>query len=136
MLLQVDAIIKSYKIADLLAENREGSRQWLYDEANAWLDKQACVRVADGTLGPPAGQHKPDARMFLLLADAGMGKSVFSAKMEAKLTVRTNTKAVLMVSSARTVDTIVPSYPQSHVGSGLSEGSQSPRPLKHHRLLS
>ncbi len=59
-------IISSYKIVNQLSEFVPGSREWLYQELTAWLDRGV-------TEGDSSG------RMFLLLAGAGMGKSVFSA---------------------------------------------------------
>lgn len=69
-------VIASYKVSTLLSEYELGTRQWMYDEVFAWLDSSVAV---------PAS-----SRMFLLLAGAGMGKSVFSAALSSMLEVRTN----------------------------------------------
>lgn len=60
--LQVQRIIASYRLQDLLAVYVPGTRQWLYDRVNAWLD--TATSSAD-----PASIHN---RMFLLLAGPGM----------------------------------------------------------------
>jgi hypothetical protein len=91
--------MSTYGIARLLDEYHPGSRQWLYNKVNAWLEAcDAAMRRYAGPVGgsggvgnvpegPAAGQP---SRMFMLLADAGMGKSVFSAVMHTKLTVEAN----------------------------------------------
>ena len=63
--LQAHDIIASYNIPLLLKEYLINSREWMLAEVEEWL-----------TRGPPAS---PGAQLFVLLADPGMGKSVFSA---------------------------------------------------------
>ena len=63
--LQAHDIIASYNIPLLLKEYLINSREWMLKEVEEWL-----VR------GPAAS---PGAQLFVLLADPGMGKSVFSA---------------------------------------------------------
>lgn len=101
-LLQVGDIIRSYNIACLLDEYHPGSRQWMYDKLNAWLD--ACITpstkaqaVEKSAEGPSGAAGAQPSRAFLLLADAGMGKSVFSGVVHTKLTVRVNTDGLIMV---------------------------------------
>lgn len=97
---QVEPVIKSYSIQDLIKPYRKGSRQWLFNEVAAWLGKN--VYVGDADLLPQQPQL-PDAQsarpVFLMLADAGMGKSVFSAVMATMLDVRAKTEpSMVMVS--------------------------------------
>jgi hypothetical protein len=81
--LAVSDVVASYNLSSLLTQYHPGSRQWMYDRVNSWLDAQAAAAsAAAGKAAPP--------RLFLLLADAGMGKSVFSSVMAKKLVVRTN----------------------------------------------
>ncbi|KAL6759842.1 hypothetical protein V8C86DRAFT_1227862 [Haematococcus lacustris] len=79
--LQVAEVIRGYRIAQLLDEYHSGSRQWMYTRVNDWLN-------ASSNSSP--GGAATASRLFLLLADAGMGKSVFSAVMHTKLVVRGN----------------------------------------------
>ncbi|KAJ9532875.1 hypothetical protein QJQ45_010968 [Haematococcus lacustris] len=78
---QMAEVMRSYRIAQLLDEYHPGSRQWMYDRVNDWLN-------ASSSCSP--GDEGAASRLFLLLADAGMGKSVFSAVMHTKLVVRGN----------------------------------------------
>lgn len=64
------------QVASLLDEYVQGTRTWLYDKISTWLDQALCGQLA----GDEAA-----SRMFLLLAGAGMGKSVFSAVMHERL---------------------------------------------------
>ena len=80
---QVSGVINSYGVSSLLDEYEAGSRMWLFDRLTEWLDALA--------------QAHPK-RMFLLLADAGMGKSIFSAVAATKLLVRENKGLLVMVS--------------------------------------
>lgn len=57
-----------------------GTRQWMFDEVNAWLTATLTATTLNSARAIP--------RMFLLLAGPGMGKSVFSAVMQNKLTVQ------------------------------------------------
>ena len=86
--LSVSDVVASYDLSSLLTQFHPGSRQWMYDRVNRWLDDQAAAAKA-GTPAPP--------RLFLLLADAGMGKSVFSSVLSKKLVVRTNGEPDLVV---------------------------------------
>ncbi|GFH09203.1 WD_REPEATS_REGION domain-containing protein [Haematococcus lacustris] len=80
--------MRSYRIAQLLDEYHPGSRQWMYDQVNDWLNASSS--------SSPGGQGAA-SRLFLLLADAGMGKSVFSAVMHTKLVVRGNKDSSLVM---------------------------------------
>lgn len=77
--MQVLSIIKSYNISTLLESHVPGTRQWLFDCVNKWLE----AALSAGKDATSLDHH----RMFLLLAGPGMGKSVFSAVMEKKLVV-------------------------------------------------
>lgn len=81
-------MLGSYGIARLLAEYDPGSRKELYKKVNKWLD--TCAAEANKQGAVPFGQDQQTSRAFLLLAEPGMGKSVFSAAMHTKLTARTN----------------------------------------------
>ena len=86
-------VIKSYNIASLTDEYRTGSRQWMFNEVEAWLKH----------LGINSGVADRDtiySRIFLLLAGAGMGKSVFSAVINIFLAVRINQDRSLVLVSA------------------------------------
>ncbi|GFH17743.1 WD_REPEATS_REGION domain-containing protein, partial [Haematococcus lacustris] len=86
--LQVAEVIRGYRIAQLLDEYHSGSRQWMYTRVNDWLN-------ASSSSSP--GGEATASRLFLLLADAGMGKSVFSAVMHTKLVVRGNKDSGLVM---------------------------------------
>ncbi|KAL6756674.1 hypothetical protein V8C86DRAFT_3136436 [Haematococcus lacustris] len=86
--LQMAEVMRSYRIAQLLDEYHPGSRQWMYDRVNDWLN-------ASSSSSP--GDEGAASRLFLLLADAGMGKSVFSAVMHTKLVVRGNKDSSLVM---------------------------------------
>lgn len=92
----MDTIILSYNIARLLDDYHQGSRQWLYDRVNTWLCdciNQAAHNGHGGSERMTRVEAVPDgqsSRFFLMLADAGMGKSVFSAVMHTKLTMHAN----------------------------------------------
>ncbi|GFH09406.1 WD_REPEATS_REGION domain-containing protein [Haematococcus lacustris] len=88
MHLKVAEVIRGYRIAQLLDEYHSGSRQWMYTRVNDWLD-------ASSSSSP--GGVATASRLFLLLADAGMGKSVFSAVMHTKLVVRSNMDSGLVM---------------------------------------
>ena len=80
--------MSTYGIPTLLKEYCPGTRAWMYEEVFTWLD----------TAPLPDGSQAPGYRMFALFADAGMGKSVFSAAMKIKLDVRINNdSSVVMV---------------------------------------
>lgn len=79
---QVKDIIQSYKISSLVAQYVEGTRQWLNDDINKWLDVATASTSDDKS-----------SRMFLLLAGPGMGKSVFSAVMHTHLMARPDEKS-------------------------------------------
>ena len=76
--LKISDVMNSYNISVLLDEFMPGTRDWMYKKVNSWLDA-ASSAAADTT-----------PRLFLLLAGAGMGKSVFSAVMHTKLFGRAN----------------------------------------------
>ena len=79
----------TYNIAALLSEYQAGTRQWMYDEVDDWLHG-----------GSSAGSTAEPSRLFVLLAMAGMGKSVFSAAIHTKLLALTNKDSnVVMVST-------------------------------------
>eukprot|EP00798_Chlamydomonas_sp_ICE-L_P001313 gene1313-32666_t len=75
--LQEKGIIQSYGVSRMLQEYIEGSRVWLYQKLTDWLDTDI------GT-----------SRVFMLLADPGMGKSVFSSLVVNKLAVRSGSSAI------------------------------------------
>ncbi|KAJ9527505.1 hypothetical protein QJQ45_025765 [Haematococcus lacustris] len=87
-LADVAEVIRGYRIAQLLDEYHSGSRQWMYTRVNDWLN-------ASSSSSP--GGAATASRLFLLLADAGMGKSVFSAVMHTKLVVRGNKDSGLVM---------------------------------------
>lgn len=91
-------MMKSYALADLLQDYLDGSRQWMYDKVMAWLraqqqqqqleaaaagQLQAAAAAAAGqpAASTPAGSQGQHQHVFLLLAEAGMGKSVFTASL-------------------------------------------------------
>ncbi|KAF5840146.1 hypothetical protein DUNSADRAFT_17630 [Dunaliella salina] len=78
--LQVQAVIDSYNTAALLDDYVEGTRLWMFDKVRAWLSAALAA--------PKSKSSEPRSRAFLLLADPGMGKSVFSAVMQNKLVVQ------------------------------------------------
>ena len=82
MMMQMAVVINSYALPKLTTLYHNGSRQWMYDKVCAWLDA-ATLKAKDCGDGMAAAQ----SRLFLVLADAGMGKSVFSAVMSTKLQV-------------------------------------------------
>jgi len=51
-------MMRSYGISSLLDEYHRGSRQWMYDKVNIWLDMSLGATTGDAS------------RLFLLLADA------------------------------------------------------------------
>ena len=82
-----------YGIPTLLEEYCPGTRAWMYEAVFTWLD--TAPQEAGGSSG---SSDEPGRRMFALFAEAGMGKSVFSAAMRTKLGVRTNKdSSVIMV---------------------------------------
>ena len=81
-MMQMALVIISYAIPKLTTQYHEGSRQWMYDAVYTWLDA-ATLEAKECGDGVAAVQ----SRLFLVLADAGMGKSVFSAVMSTKLQV-------------------------------------------------
>jgi hypothetical protein len=62
-------------IRDHLARFQPGSRQWLFEEVEQWLD----TTVDSSPLGCPLN------RVFWVRADPGMGKSAFAASLSKKL---------------------------------------------------
>jgi hypothetical protein len=87
--LRVQGIISSYNTAELLSQYVEGTRQWLYKDFRSWVQG-----VAPGHYAPASNE----SRAYLLLAGPGMGKSVFSAVIDAKLsTTNKNNVGVLVV---------------------------------------
>ena len=97
---QVSAAMATYNIASLLSEYRAGTRQWMYDEVDAWLRGSSSTghdQPAGGS-SVACGDAAP-SRLFVLLAMAGMGKSVFSAAIHTKLLALTNKDSnIIMVS--------------------------------------
>jgi len=84
-------VIASYNIDGVFSEYIPGTRKWLYDAANEWL-------MNSRPYGPGAssvGSQKDEAirRMFLLFAEPGMGKSVFSAAIDDQL-IKNRTKSL------------------------------------------
>ena len=75
--LKISDVMNSYNIGELWDEYEPGTRDWMYEKVDSWLD--AASTAADTT-----------PRLFLLMAGPGMGKSVFSAKMDTKLFCRAN----------------------------------------------
>ena len=84
----MSGVINSYGVSSLLDEYEAGSRMWLFGRLTAWLDALA---------------EAHPKRMFLLLADAGMGKSIFSAVAATKLLVRENKGMLVTVSGCARV---------------------------------
>ena len=95
-IIQVDGVIRSYGVSNLLDEYERGSRLWLFDRLTAWLDS---VIITPGQGAGAEGRADP-SRLFPLLADPGMGKSIFSAVAATKLAVWENKQAqhVVLVS--------------------------------------
>ena len=83
--LKISDVMNSYNINVLLDEYMPGTRDWMYRKVNSWLDA-ASSAAADAT-----------PRLFLVLAGAGMGKSVFSAVMHTKLFGRANRDSNVMM---------------------------------------
>ena len=88
-------VIKTY-MASLMSDYHPGSRKWLYEDADEWLDGNFKKR------GLGVGSALPrmkDAlsRMYLLLAGSGMGKTIFAAKMHTQLAVLTNVRLGLIM---------------------------------------
>eukprot|EP00798_Chlamydomonas_sp_ICE-L_P014373 gene14373-20376_t len=77
-------IISSYKVSQMLSDYVPHSREWMYEEMVRWLDA--------GLLEEEGGSHTDtgewSSQVFLLVAPAGMGKTVLSAVMRNKLVVR------------------------------------------------
>lgn len=94
---QVLPVIERYSIEALAATYLPGSRQWMYDKISAWLDS---ITNRIHTWAPDsdnaAGPQRP-SRICLLLADAGMGKSVFSAVLNTKLVEPLRQKGVDLI---------------------------------------
>ena len=98
---QVTHVILTYNISALLSEYRAGTRQWMYDEVDAWLRGSSSAGPDEpaGGSSVACGDAAP-SRLFVLLAMAGMGKSVFSAAIHTKLLALTNKDSnVVMVST-------------------------------------
>ena len=74
-------------MAGVLAEYIPGTRKWLYDEANEWLMSHRPEH------SNASDNDKALERMFLLFADPGMGKSVFSAAIGEQL-IENRTKSL------------------------------------------
>jgi hypothetical protein len=74
----------------LLDEFHPGTRQWLFDDFNAWLEGGGGHSSSEGGGGPAS-------RSFLLLAGPGMGKSVFTAVLQTKLDMRQNRAGAQLV---------------------------------------
>ncbi len=83
-------LIASYGVPILLDEFHPGTRQWLFDDFNAWLE-------GGGGHGDSEGGGGPASRSFLLLAGPGMGKSVFTAVLQTKLDMRKNRAGAQLV---------------------------------------
>lgn len=90
--LRADETVASYNLPQLAAEYVQGTRQWMYDEADKWLSSQTAPSQAGAIWGPAAAANGAAAasRMFILAAEPGMGKSVFSAVVDTKLVARRN----------------------------------------------
>ncbi|KAF5838041.1 WD40-repeat-containing domain protein [Dunaliella salina] len=73
-------MLQNFGVHLLLESHVPGTRQWLFDRVDKWLETALNAGEDARTLN----HH----RMFLLLAGPGMGKSVFSAVMEKKLEVK------------------------------------------------
>lgn len=77
-------IISSYKVSQSLSDYVPHSREWMFEEMVRWLDA--------GLLEEEGGSHTDtgewSSQVFLLVAPAGMGKTVLSAVMRNKLVVR------------------------------------------------
>lgn len=90
--LKVEDVVRSYRVAELLPSYVPGTRMWLYDKVESWLNSVAPARTVGGSktqelnTTPEAVSHR--ARLLLLLAGPGMGKSVFSAVVRNKLVAR------------------------------------------------
>jgi hypothetical protein len=78
-------ILESYNIDGVFHEYHPGTRSWLYDSAKDWLLSHH----------PSNGSQSDEAlhRMFLLFAEPGMGKSVFSAAIHKQL-IENRTKSL------------------------------------------
>ena len=94
--------MSTYGISSLLDEYCAGTRAWMYEAVFTWLDSTQQAAAAeeeeeeDG--GGGGSSEQGGSRMFALFAEAGMGKSVFSAAMRTKLGVRANKdSSVIMV---------------------------------------
>ncbi len=102
---QAKAVIRSYNIDLLKGQHIPGTRQWLYSDMEKWLqlgleehqrssiDEAPDLAPASSTAGSPSTIAPPSIlkhKMYMLLADPGMGKSIFSAMVEAKLSERSD----------------------------------------------
>ncbi len=103
---QAKAVIRSYNIDLLKSQHIPGTRQWLYSDMDKWLqlgleehqsssiddapdsDHASSTAVSPSTPAAPPSSLKH--KMYMLLADPGMGKSIFSAMVEAKLSERSD----------------------------------------------
>ncbi len=87
----MEDVICGYKVAALLDQYVQGSRLWLYKRVEQWLDSTV------------AGSSATCPSIMALLAGPGMGKSVFGAVMQAKVTARTRKDTIVLVSGANMV---------------------------------
>ena len=69
LLPQVVNVINSYELSKMVSQFLDGTRQWMFDEIDAWAMSGA-------------------SRLMLLLAPPGMGKTIISAVASTKLKVR------------------------------------------------
>ena len=86
-------MIASYNIDGVFSEYIPGTRKWLYDAANEWLmSNRPNGSGASNSTGSPQ-EDEAIRRMFLLFAEPGMGKSVFSAAIDDQL-IKNRTKSL------------------------------------------
>ncbi len=77
--MQVTKVVNSYAVPKLTMQYHEGTREWMFNDVKTWLDAATLEARGQGSGSV--------SRLFLVLASAGMGKSVFSAVMAQKLEV-------------------------------------------------
>ena len=86
-------MIYSYNIDGVFSEYIPGTRKWLYDAANEWLMSNRPHGSGASNSDAPPQEEEAMRRMFLLFAEPGMGKSVFSAAIDDQL-IKNRTKSL------------------------------------------
>ena len=91
--------MRSYNVEALKASYTRGTRQWLYNDIDNWISSStstAATSSASASSPSPSLSLPSHGMMYMLLAGPGMGKSIFSASVDAKLSARADQGIVLV----------------------------------------